>query len=313
MGKLVLRRLAFGIPLLFVVTVVTFLLVAISPGDAARILAGPEAGPAEYEALRQQLGLDDPLPVQYWHWLQDALHGDLGTSIVNGSHVVQSLNDRLGVTLSLVVLATVLSTVIGILLGCLSAHRGGVLGRLVDFGAVIGSALPQFWLGLVIVTIFSTRLHLFPAVGYVDPGESPVQWLRFLALPVLTLVVGGLAGIAKQTRDAMLTGLSAEYAVAHRADGVPERVIVYRHVLRNSAPPVIAVVGIHFVGALSGSVLVEQIFGLPGLGSLAVTATTQSDIPVIQGIALYFGIMVVLVNLGLDLVYRKINPKVDVS
>jgi len=313
MGKVIVTRLAFAIPLLFVITVVTFVLVALSPGDAARILAGPEASPAEYAALRGQLGLDDPLPVQYWHWLTGAVHGDLGTSIVNGSQVAPSLNERLGVTLSLVVLATVISTVIGILLGCLSAHRGGVLGRFVDLAAVIGSALPQFWLGLVIVTLFATRLHLFPAVGYVDPRESPADWLRFLALPVLTLVVGGLAGTAKQTRDAMLTGLSAEYTIAHRADGIGERTIVYRHVLRNSAAPIVAVTGIHFVGALSGSVLVEHIFGLPGLGSLAVSATTQSDIPVIQGIALYFGILVVLVNLVLDLVYRKINPKVEVA
>ncbi|WP_138444298.1 ABC transporter permease [Sinomonas susongensis] len=312
-GKIILKRVAFGIPLLFVVSIITFVLVALSPGDAARVLAGPDATQADYESLRQQLGLNDPLPVQYWHWLVGAMHGNLGHSIVNGSDVAQSLNERLGVTLSLVILATIISGVIGILVGSVSAHRGGMLGKIVDVGAIAGFALPHFWIGLILVTLLAVQLRLFPALGYVNLSSSPELWLRSVSLPVLTLVIGGVAGIAKQTRDAMLNGLGAEYTVAHRADGVPERSVVYRHVLRNSASPILAVVGLHFVGTLSGTVLVEQIFGLPGLGSLAVSATNQHDIPVIQGIALYFGILVVLVNLVLDLVYRRLNPKVDVS
>jgi len=310
MGMIVLRRLVFAIPLLFAVSLVTFTLIAIAPGDAARVLAGPEATPAEYEALRQELGLDDPFVVQYGNWLAGALQGDLGTSIVNGQDVAQALNQRLGVTLSIVIPAVVISSVLGILIGCLSAHRGGWLARLVDSAAVVGHALPNFWIALVLVTLFAVTFPLFPAIGYVGLTDSPAGWARSLTLPVLSMVIGGLAGTAKQTRDAMLTGLSAEYTLAHRADGVSERVIVYRHALRNSAAPIIAMVGLHFVGALGGTVLVESIFGLPGLGGLAVSSTATHDIPTIQGVVIYFAVLVVLVNLVLDLTYRRINPKV---
>lgn len=313
MGMIVLRRLVFAIPLLFAVSLVTFTLIAIAPGDAARVLAGPEATPAEYQALRAQLGLDDPFVVQYWHWLSGALHGDLGTSIVNGQDVAQALNQRLGVTLSIVVPAIIISSLLGILIGCVSAHRGGALARLVDLAAVVGNALPNFWVALIVVTLLAVTFPVFPAIGYVELTESPPGWVRSITLPVLSMVIGGLAGTAKQTRDAMLTGLSAEYTLAHRADGVAERTIVYRHVLRNSAAPIIAIVGLGFVGALGGTVLVESIFGLPGLGGLAVTSTATHDIPTIQGVVLYFAILVVLVNLVLDLTYRRINPKVVVG
>ena len=312
MGMIVLRRLVFAVPLLFAVSLVTFTLIAIAPGDAARVLAGPEATPAEYQALREQLGLDDPFLVQYWNWLSGALQGDLGRSIVNGQDVAQALDQRLGVTLSIVIPAVVISSLLGILIGCVSAHRGGPLGRLVDLAAVAGNALPNFWVALIIVTLFAVTFRLFPAIGYVELTESPLGWLRSITLPVLSMVIGGLAGTAKQTRDAMLTGLSAEYTLAHRADGVPERTIVYRHALRNSAAPIIAIVGLQFVGSLGGTVLVESIFGLPGLGGLAVSATATHDIPTIQGVVIYFAVLVVLVNLVLDLTYRRINPKVAV-
>jgi peptide/nickel transport system permease protein len=313
MGMIVLRRLVFAIPLLFGVSLVTFALIAIAPGDAARVLAGPEATPAEYQALRQELGLDDPFAVQYWHWLSAALQGDLGRSIVNGQDVAQALDQRLGVTLSIVVPAVVISSLLGILIGCTSAHRGGLLGRAVDLMAVVGNALPNFWVALILVTLFAVNLAVFPAIGYVELTESPAGWVRSITLPVLSMVIGGLAGTAKQTRDAMLTGLSAEYTLAHRADGVGERAIVYRHALRNSAAPIIAIVGLHFVGSLGGTVLVESIFGLPGLGGLAVSSAATHDIPMIQGVVVCCAVLVVLVNLVLDLTYRRINPRVAVS
>lgn len=313
MGMIVLRRLVFAIPLLFGVSLVTFTLIAIAPGDAARVLAGPEATPAEYQALRQELGLDDPFVVQYWNWLSGALQGDLGRSIVNGQDVAQALDQRLGVTLSIVIPAVVISSLLGILIGCISAHRGGWLGRLVDLTAVVGNALPNFWVALIIVTLFAVTFPIFPAIGYVELTESPTGWLRSITLPVLSMVIGGLAGTAKQTRDAMLTGLSAEYTLAHRADGVSERAVVYRHALRNSAAPIIAIVGLHFVGSLGGTVLVESIFGLPGLGGLAVSSTATHDIPMIQGVVVCCAVLVVLVNLVLDLTYRRIDPRVAVS
>lgn len=309
----VARRVAFAIPLLFFVSVVTFLLIAISPGDAAHILAGPDATASQYAALRRHLGLDDAITAQYWHWLRHlVLHGSLGTSIVNGLPVTELIKQRIGVTLSLVLLSTVLAAVVGVGLGSLSAAHGGRLGRAVDVVAVASFAVPNYWLGLIFIALLSTKLHLFPAIGYVSLGTSPLQWLHSIALPVLTLALGGIAGIAKQTRDAMLVTLASPFVAAHRADKVPERTIIFRHALRNSAAPILAMIGLFFVGSLSGTILIEQVFGLPGMGSLAVSASTEHDIPVIQGVALCFAAMVVALNLLLDLLYRALNPKVEV-
>lgn len=309
----VARRIVFAIPLLFFVSAITFVLVAISPGDAAHILAGPNATPAQFAAIRRQLGLDAPITAQYWHWLVHALHGNLGHSITNGLAVTKLIKQRIGVTLSLVLFATVLAAVLGVTLGSISAARGGVLGRLVDFLSVISFALPNYWLGLVLIALASMRLHWFPTVGYVSIASSPLQWLHSIALPVITLALGGVAGIAKQTRDAMLGTLAAPFIAAHRADRVPERTIVFRHALRNSAAPILAMTGLFFIGTLSGAILVEQVFSLPGLGSLAVSSSTEHDVPVIQGVALTFAALVVAVNLLLDLLYRALNPKVEIS
>src|SRR5579875_3066822 len=183
-GAVVARRIAFAIPLLFFVSVVTFLLIAISPGDAAHILAGPDATAAQYAALRRQLGLNDPITTQYWHWLSHLiLHGSLGVSVVNGISVTQLIGQRIGVTLSLVLFSTVLAAVVGVALGSVSAARGGRVGRLVDTVAVASFAVPNYWLGLILILILSTKLHLFPAIGYVSISTSPLQWLHSIALP----------------------------------------------------------------------------------------------------------------------------------
>lgn len=312
-AAVVARRVASAIPLLFFVSIITFVLVAISPGDAAHILAGPNATPSQFATIRQQLGLDEPITAQYWHWLSHAIDGNLGKSIVNGLGVTQLIKQRIGVTLSLVLVATVLAAVVGVALGSVSAARGGRLGRVVDLLAVVSFALPNYWLGLILLTVLSMKLHLFPSIGYVSIGTSPAQWLHSIALPVITLALGGVAGIAKQTRDAMLVTLSSPFITAHRADRIPQRTIIFRHALRNSAAPILAMIGLFFVGSLSGTILIEQIFSLPGLGSLAVSSSTEHDVPVIQGVALVFAALVVAANLLLDLLYRALNPKVEIT
>lgn len=313
MPLLILKRLAFGIPLVFVVSVVTFCLVALAPGDAARVIVGPNATPQQYAAVRSELGLNQSLPAQYWHWLSGAVHGGLGRSILNGQPVSGLLNQRLGVTLSVILLATALAAIFGIALGALSAQRRGAVGKAIDAGSVLGFAIPNYWLGLLLVAVFAVQLRLFPAVGYVHLTESPGRWVHSLVLPVVTLAVGGAAGIAKVTRDAMLTTLDRDFVTAYRADGVPDRTIVFRHALRNSAPPILSMIGLFFIGSLGGTVLVEQVFSLPGLGGLAVSSAAQHDIPVIQGIAVYFTVLVVAVNLLLDLLYGWLNPKARIA
>lgn len=313
MLRLILTRLSLAVPLLFAVSFGTFVLVSLTPGDPAATILGSYGTPAEDKALDQKLGFDQPVLVQYWHWLVHAVHGNLGISALSGLPVAPQLNSRLSVTLSLVIGATLVSAIVGVALGTLSARRGGRIGRLTDSLAMLGFAIPSFWLGLVLVDIFAIKLHLLPATGYVSFGISPATWLQSLVLPVLTLAAGGITLITKQTRDAMREVLGREFIDALRADGVPEWRIVYVHALRNAMIPIITLIGTFFVGMLGGAVLIESVFALPGLGSLAVSATSQHDLPVIQGIAVYFCLIVVVVNLIVDLLYGWLNPRARVS
>ncbi|MDR1237803.1 MAG: ABC transporter permease, partial [Propionibacteriaceae bacterium] len=291
----------------------TFVLISLAPGDAARAILGQAGTQEDYLRLRAQLGLDDPLPVRYWHWLSDVLQGDLGQSMFSNAPVSRLIGERIGVTLWLVFGALILIAVCGVLLGIASARFKGTLGRVLDVISMLGVSVPNFWFGLVLVTLFSVGMRIFPATGYTRPEQSVSGWLMSLTLPVITLGIAGIAMVAKQTRDSMTTELDQEYVRALRAQGLSERSIVYRHVLRNAAIPLTTVLGLMLVGLFSGTVLVESIFALPGLGGLVVTATANHDIPIVEGVALVFALMVVTVNLIVDLLYRAINPKVRTS
>lgn len=309
MVRLVIRRLLLAVPLLFVVSILTFVLTSLSPGNAAQTILGSSATPERVAALERELGLTDPLWRQYWDWLSNALQGDLGTSLVSYQSVGAAVLGRLPVTLSLVVLGTLASAVLGVGLGMVSALRGGGLGRAIDVLAMLGFAVPNFWLGLVFVDLLAVTVHLFPATGYVDLSQSAGGWARSLVLPVATLAAVGLTGIAKQTRDSLREVMSRDYIRALRADGIPERQIVLRHALRNAAIPVITLVGIFFIGMLGGTVLVESVFVMPGLGSLAVSSARGGDLIALQGIVVVLCMIVVVVNLLIDLAYGWLNPK----
>lgn len=316
MLRLVGRRLATSVVLVFLVSLLTFVLQSLAPGDVARTIlsqngmGGGGYSPESYQQLRHQLGLDQPIPVQYWHWLNDALHGDLGSSPISGLSVTSEVVNRLPVTLSLVLLGTAATAIIGVGLGVVSAVRGGRLGKLVDGLAVLGAAIPSFWFALVLVTLFAVTIRLFPATGYVPLTNSPGEWARGLVLPVATLAVPGIAVFAKHTRDSMLEALHRDFVTAFRANGASERSIVFRHALRNAAIPVITVVGLTFIGIFSGTVFIEQVFAMPGLGGLATQAATQYDLPMVQGVVVVFTVVVVGVNLVVDLIYGLLNPKV---
>jgi peptide/nickel transport system permease protein len=313
MVRLVAYRLLVSVPLLFGVSLLTFVLVSFTPGDAARTILGGNGTPQQYAQLRHEMGLDQPLYVQYGRWLQSVLHGDLGSSLFSGEPVTQALGERLPVTLSLIVGATILSALLGIGLGVLSALRAGRIGWIVDVLSLAGLAVPAFWLGLILVTFFAVDMRLFPATGYVPLDQSVGEWVRALVLPVVTLAVGGVAVVAKQTRDSMLDVLQRDFIRMLRASGVSEWSIILKHALRNAAIPVVTVLGLIFVSLLSGTVLVESVFVLPGLGSLAVQATSQHDLPVIQGVAVTFTLIVISVNVMVDLTYGWLNPKVRSS
>jgi peptide/nickel transport system permease protein len=310
MLRVVVRRLLMAIPLLFIVSTITFVLVALTPGDAARSILGIEAPQEEYAKLRQALGLDQPVYQQYWNWLKHAVQGDLGTSLVSGEPVRVAIENRLSVTASLIVGALLVTMFIGVGIGILSAVRGGIVARAVDSLALIGFSLPSFWIGAFLIGVFAVDLGWLPATGYVRPSDSMRGWLLALVLPVTALTIHSVAAVAKQTREAMLDALSSEYVRMAWASGLPKWRVVFRHALRNAAIPVVTVLGVLFVGLLGGTVLVEQVFALPGLGGLAVNASTQHDLPVIQGLVVYFTVIVVIVNLVIDVTYTLLNPRV---
>jgi peptide/nickel transport system permease protein len=312
MLRLVLHRLLMSIPLILVASAVTFLLTALVPGDAARAILGLNASPEAYEALRESMGLDLPVWQQYLNYMSGLLQGSFGTSLSTGQPVETMLAQRLPVTLSLVVLSTIACAFVGILLGTVSAIKGGFLGRTVDVLSLAGLALPNFWIALVLVAVLAVGLRAFPATGYVPLEDSPGMWLWALTLPVIAISLGGIATVSKQTRDSMLDVLDRDYIRTLRATGLTQRSIVWKHSLRNAAIPVTTVLGLVFVSLLSASVFAEVVFVLPGLGLQAVAATRQHDVAVIEGIAIVFTVIVIVANLLIDLLYGWLNPKVRV-
>jgi peptide/nickel transport system permease protein len=311
--RLIGHRIAMSIPLLLIVSLIVFALEALVPGDAARTILGENATAQSLAALRDQLGLNDPWTVRYGDWLAGAFHGDLGTSIISGVDVSSSLSTRLGVTLSLLIPSMLLSAVAGIALGFASAVRGGVLGRFIDVVSLLGFALPSFWVALILVAFFAVQLDLLPATGYQELTVSPGGWLKSIILPVLALSLHGITAVAKQTRDSVMEVLEADYVKFLRANGVSERSVRYRHVLRNAAIPVVTSLGLVSVGMLGGAVFIENVFVLPGLGSLATQATLDHDVPVILGVGVFFTLSVIVINLLIDIAYGLLNPKVRVS
>jgi peptide/nickel transport system permease protein len=307
------RWLASSIVLLFAVSVLTFVLSALAPGDAAKaMLSGQTTSytPEQYQRLRHELGIDQPLPVQYWHWLYRLLHGSLGTDLFSGQPITEALNARLGASLSIIVGTVLLSAIAGVGIGVLSAVRGGHAGRLANGLSLLGLATPNFWLSLVLIEVFAVQLSVLPPTGYVPLGGDPANWLRSLVLPVIALSVGGSAFIARQTRDAMADALARDFIITLRAHGLPRRSIIFKHALRNAAIPVVTLLGLMFVSLLGGTVLIETVFAIPGLGQQAVTASSTHNLPMIEGVAFYFTVVVIIVNLLVELSYGWLNPKV---
>ncbi len=309
----IIRRVLSGVVMTFVISVVAFVLLYAGGGDIARRILGQTATAETVAKKATELGLDQPVLVQYWNWLTDALTGDFGRSWFSSQFVVVSVTGRLTVTLSLVIGATLISAIIAVILGVLAARRGGWIDSLVQFVSVIGFAIPGFLIALVLVLVFAVNLHWFKATGYIPFTESFGGWVASVTLPIAALSIGAIAGVAQQVRGSVLDALSRDYVRTLRARGLSANSVVYKHVLRNAGGPALAVLAVQFVGLLGGAVIVEQVFGLPGVGQLAVTATTQGDIPVVMGVVIATAIIVVVVNLLIDLAQAALNPKVRLS
>lgn len=305
------RRLALTVPTLLAMSVFVFALVRLVPGDPVKTMLGFRATPENVRVIRAQLQLDEPLLTQYWDWLRHALGGDLGRDYISGESVSTLVGQRLPVTLELTVLAMVLALLVGVPLGTLAARRRGIASRASSGFVVLGVAIPDFWLGTLLVLLFAAQLGLLPPAGWAPVSAGLGENLRYVALPVATLAIGEAAYILRTTRGAMTETLAEPYVAFLRAKGLPERSIVFRHALRNAAVPIVTVVGIQFGVLLGGAIVVETIFGLPGLGRLVVTAVNQRNYTVVQGAVLVIATLFILVNLATDLLYGWLDPRVE--
>jgi peptide/nickel transport system permease protein len=312
MLRLILNRLLWSIPLLLVASALTFVLLSLTSGNPAQAILGPLASAAQVRAMTKQMGFDQPVWAQYWHWLDGALHGNFGVSLQDGETVTSLLGQRLPVSLALIGGATLLASAGGVLLGVAAAVRGGRSGRVLEGAALLGLVIPDFLLGLVLIEVFAVAIRLFPASGWVAFSASPGDWAKSLVLPVTALGVGVMAIIAVQTRDAMREALRNPFIRVLEANGISRRSVLYKHALRSAAIPVITVIGIIVTALLGGSVLIEAVSSLPGLGSILQLATGQHDIPVVQGVVVYFTLIVVAVNLVVDIGYGLLNSRVRV-
>ncbi|WP_113703372.1 ABC transporter permease [Nonomuraea lactucae] len=306
------RRLATAVLVIWLVHLLTFLLIRLVPGDPAQQLAGERATAEEVALIRTALGLDDPLPVQYGRSLGALVRGDLGQSIFNGLPVVRMLADAAPATLSVALVALLFASLFGVGAGVVAGLRqGGWADRAVSTVATVGIALPSFWIGMVLVTFFALVNPWFPATGYAPLSEGGATWLRHLVLPGTTLGLAVAAEIARHTRGGVIDVLAKPYIRTARARGATGVRLVRGHVLRNAAIPVVTVLGLQTGKLLGGTVIVEAVFGISGLGSLAVNSALERDYPVLQGFVIFAAVVVVTANLLVDVAYGRINPKVN--
>jgi peptide/nickel transport system permease protein len=314
MRRLILKRLAWAIPMLFIVSFFSFVLVSFSPTDPARIVAGPYADETRVEQVRVELGLNRPLLVRYGDWVSDAVRGDFGKSIsfAQGVPVRQMLNERIPTTLSTVGLSLVVVTFFGIALGVFSAVKGGASGRAASVFSLLGLATPNFWLALVLTSLLAVTFRIFPAIGFRGITDSPTAWFMSLVIPVIAISVGPIASLTKQTRDSMLDALGRDFVRVMQANGIPRRSVLYRHALKNAAIPLVTLLGINAVSLIGAAVVVEKIKAFDGLGSLAVDSALASDLPLVQGAVVYFCVFVIVMGLLVDISYSFLDPRVRV-
>lgn len=314
MTAFLIRRLLITVVLIWLVTTVVFMFVRLLPGDPASAILGASESfqptEAQLTTVRQRLGLDRPLQEQYASYLGGLLRGDLGDSLTSGREVTLDLRLRLGRTLQLTVPALLLSSVLGIALGVLAARaRGRLLDPVLSVIGLVGFSVPVFVIGNVMVLILAIQLEWLPSGGFIEFTQDPMRSVRYMVMPTIALALAPLAVTMRMTRTTVVEELGLDYVRTARAKGLTERILVYRHVLKNAMLPILAVIGLQVGAAFSGSVIVEYVFNWPGVGRLLLQAIDSRDYPVIQGTVLLLSTLFVLVNLVTDLSYAYMNPR----
>ena len=315
MQKYILKRLLSMIPAVFVVSVVIFLIIHLTPGDPAAVMLGDQADPEAIAALREALGLNDPLPVQYLRWLGGVLRGDLGQSLYSDESMVSMLLSHLGPTLSLTVFALAISLIVAVPLGILAARKRGTLAdNAISVFSMIGISMPSFLLGLLLMLVFAVTLRWLPAAGYKTLAEDGMaEHLRYLVMPAIALGFMEAGLILRMTRSSMLEVLGSDYIRMAKAKGEKSLAITCKHALKNALIPIVTTVGQTFMGLLSGATVVESIFNIPGIGKMTITAVQQRDYEVVQAVVLFLSMINIVVCLVIDLIYAAIDPRVRLS
>ena len=313
MGALIARRLLSIIPILLIVTFGVFWLMALVPSDQAEILAGTDATPARVEEIRHAFGLDQPLLEQYWHWLEDAVQGDLGTSHISQDEVAHEISQRLPVTVSLLLAGTFVALIVGVPLGLVSGMRAGSRAdSATRVYTSLGLAIPEFVLAILLVFLVAVQWRLLPTAGYRKFSESPSEWLRFITLPALSLGLVNGAIISRQLRASLVDTMDSNYVRAAWARGGTKRTVVGKHAFKNAAMPVVTLLGTQVGFLIGGTVILEQIFAIPGMGNYLLRAISTQDVQALLGATIVFVIFGLFVSLLVDIAYGFLNPKVRV-
>jgi peptide/nickel transport system permease protein len=311
MTAYIVRRLFTTLIIAIGISIIAFLIIRLIPGDPARIMLGVQADEQRIKALRHKLGLDEPLVIQYGKWVSRAVRGNLGESIITGKSVSGSIAQRIPVTYSLAFMALFIALLIAIPAGIIAAvKRNSLISSVVTFFSQVGVGIPNFWLGIMLVLVFAQWFRLLPVSGYEPLGKGIIPWFNHLILPAVSVGLISGAVITRFVRSSMLEVMDEDYIRVARAKGLKEQIVIFRHALKNSLIPILTVVGLQLAYLLSGTLVIEVVFALPGLGRLAFNAVTHRDYPVLQGAVLTVAISFTMINLIVDILYSYVDPRI---
>ncbi|MDQ0163252.1 ABC transporter permease [Aeribacillus alveayuensis] len=311
MVKFILKRIFIAIPVLFGISIIAFFLVRLVPGDTVTAMLGANYNEEQAEVLRSKYGLDKPLMVQYFIWISNVLQGDFGESTFTSQPVISAIMERLPVTIELTILSLLFAIIIAIPLGSIAAiRRNTLIDYFASFFGLIGISIPRFWLATIMILLLSLKMGRLPSGGFVSFFEDPIANLQCMVMPVIAMGTSVGAVIMRMTRSTMLEVIGQEYIKMARAKGVPNSLLVWKHALKNALIPVVTVIGIQAGYLMGGTVVIEQIFSLPGIGLLALQAITNRDYALLQGTILFIASAFVIINLFVDIIYAFLDPKI---
>jgi len=312
--KFLFRRLLYVIPMLIVTTLVVFSLILLIPGDPALALLGDNATDEKLAQLRTQLGLDQPVLIQYWNWLMSAVQGDLGRSLFTGEYVSEAVISRLGVTFQVVLTAMIFSFILGMFFAITSILKpNSWMDYVARFFGTLGTAIPNFWLAMLLVVLFSVNLGWLPATGFTSVMDHPIGFLKSVLLPAFCLGAFGAAQITRQLRSSLIEVLDSDYIRTAYSKGLLLWPVIWKHGMRNALLPVVTTVGLMFGNMLGATVVIESVFAIPGMGQLAVNSILQRDFPMLQGVVLVMVVLVLIINFITDVLYGVLDPRIELD